>query len=345
MTSKDRAIAVFEGQMPDRAPVCDFGNVAMVGHYGYKQKDCRGNVELTKEIMTKWSKETQSDLVFGPFETKGIFMDLPGLEIKLPDDEQGSLKNAYFNTPEEIASKPLYDPFNQKECPNFYKYIVDIFKANHEACTDVMTPAWCEGVLTTSGFLRGIDTLLMELFADPDNAKKAISRGAEFSRQIVEAQLEKFDADYVIYTDPVSSADMIDDKMFREFNLDHLRKNITGWKKKYGVETMLHICGDTTLMLNDLDKTGAKVMSLDHAVDLSVARERLGDKTVIMGNIDPVAVIYNGSVADVDRAAEKCFNDAGRDGGYIFGAGCSVPNHSPMENVLQMSVVSKRHPY
>lgn len=345
MTSKERAIAVFEGKMPDRAPVCDFGNVAMVGQYGYMQKDTRGNAELAKKIMVKWSKETHSDLVFGPIESKGIFMDLPGLEIKLPDDDQGSLKSNYFNTQEEVASKPLFDPFSRDQCPNFYKYVVDVFKAEHDACPDVMTPAWCEGVFTTSGFLRGIDELLMEILMDPDNAKKAIARGAEFSRQIVEAELENVDADYVIYTDPVSSADMIDDRMFRDFNLEHLHKNIIGWKSKYGVDTMLHICGDTTPMLEDFVKTGAKAMSLDHAVDLTKAKEAFNGKMAVMGNIDPVSVLLRGSVSDVDRTAEKCFSDAGRDGGYIFGAGCAVPNHTPLENIVQMSIVSKRHPY
>jgi len=345
MTSKERVAAVFENRMPDRAPVCDFGNAAMAGQYGRLLKECRGNVELTNSVMVKWSEETQSDLVFGPVETKGIFMDLPGLEIKLPDDNQGSLKSNYFNTPEDVASKPLFDPFNQEECPYFYRYVVDIFKGEHEACTNTMTPAWCEGVLTTSGFLRGIDELLMEIFIEPDNAKKAISRGAEFSRQIVEAELENVDADYVIYTDPVSSADMIDDKMFREFNLEHLHKNITGWKNKYGVDTMLHICGDTTPMLEDFTDTGARVISLDHSVDLAGAREVLGDRMVIMGNIDPVSVLLRGSVDDVDRTAEKCFDDAGRDGDYIFGAGCAVPNHTPLENIVQMSVVSRKHPY
>lgn len=345
MTSKDRVVAVFEGEIPDRAPVCDFGNVAMVGHYGYMQKDTRGNAKLSAEIMIKWSKETKSDMVFGPVECKGIFMDLPGMDVKLPDDDQGSLKINHFNSPEDVESKPLFDPFDRNECPNFYKYVVDVFKTEHEACKDVMTPVWCEGVLTTSGFLRGIDQLLMDLLMDPDSAKKVISRGAEFSRKLIEAQLENVDADYVIYTDPVSSADMIDEKMFREFNLDHLNKNITGWKKKYDVDTMLHICGDTTPMLEDFVKTGTKMMSLDHAVDLAKARDVFKDRVVIMGNIDPVSILLNGSVADVDRTAEKCFNDAGRDGGYIFGAGCAVPKNTPMENIVQMNVVSKRHAY
>lgn len=345
MRSKDRALAVFEGKLPDRAPVCDFGNIAMVGHYGLKLADVRGNAELSGDLMVKWVKETRSDMIFGPMESKGIFMDIPDIKVKLPDNDQGSLQQDYFGTPEEIDSKPLYDPYNRDECPDLHKYVIDVFKAIHTACPDVMTPVWCEGPLTTSGFLRGIDQLLMDMLMDPDNAKKAIRRGAEFSRQIVDAQLEEIDADYVIYTDPVSSADMIDDSMFREFNLEELQKSTSLWKRKHGVETMLHICGDTTPMFKSFTETGARVLSMDHAVDLAAAREVFKDDVVIMGNIDPVAVLFQGTVADVDRAAEKCFNDAGREGGYIFGAGCAVPNHTPIENILQMTKVSERHAY
>ncbi|MDN5357167.1 MAG: uroporphyrinogen decarboxylase [Candidatus Methanomethylophilaceae archaeon] len=345
MKSKDRALAVFEGELPDRAPVCDFGNIAMVGHYGYRFSDVRGNPDLARDIMAKWVKETQSDMVFGPFESKGIFMDIPGMSVKLPEDDQGSLRQDYFSTPEEIESKPLYDPFNREECPNLHKYVVDTLRAVHESCPDAMTPVWCEGPLTTSGFLRGIDQLLMDILMDPDNAKKAIKRGAELSRQIVGAQLEEIDADYVVCTDPVSSADMIDDAMFREFNLEELKKSTTQWKQRHGVETVLHICGDTAPMLESFKETGARVLSLDHAVDLAKAREAFKDDVVVMGNLDPVSVLLQGSVDDVDRAAEKCFNDAGRNGGYIFAAGCSVPKNTPIENIVQMANVSKRHAY
>ena len=68
--------------------------------------------------MAKWAKESQSDMVFGPFESKGIFMDIPGMKVKLPEDDQGSLLLDYFASPDDIESKPLYDPMNRKECPN-----------------------------------------------------------------------------------------------------------------------------------------------------------------------------------------------------------------------------------
>jgi uroporphyrinogen decarboxylase len=345
MTPRERGLAVFEGRIPDRAPVCDFGNTAMLGYTKRILNDCRGNPETTVEVMRKWTADTGADIFFGPIETKGIFMDLPGVQVKLPENDQGSLKTNYFSSVDDIAEKPFYDPFDAKSSPNFHKYVVDVLTAVHEGCPDVMTPAWCEGVLTTSGFLCGIDNLILMLLTDPDGAKKFIRAGADFSRDIVSAELEDSDADYVVYTDPVSSADMIDDNMFREFNLDLLHRNISHWKSKYGKGTMLHICGDTTPMLEDFVKTGAAVMSIDYKVDMRKAKAAFDGKMAVMGNIDPVSVMLQGSALDVERTAEKCFEDAGEGGGYVFGAGCAEPNGTPIENVKAMVKVSKKHPY
>ena len=271
------------------------GNTAMLGYTGHTLNECRNSTSLVKEIMSKWVADTGADLFFGPIETKGIFMDLPGIEVKLPENDQGSLKSAYFTGPEDVESKPLYDPFDGKSCPNFHRYVIDMLRAVNEGCPDVMTPAWCEGVLTTTGFLRGTEDLLMLMLLDPEEARRVISRGADFSRDIVSAELEEVDADYVVYTDPVSSASMIDDNMFREFNRDLLRRNIEHWRKDYGVPTMLHICGNTGPMLDDFALTGAAAMSLDHAVDLRAAKTAFGDKMAVMGNIDPVSIMLNGT--------------------------------------------------
>ena len=361
MESKERCVAVFDGDVPDRAPVCDFGNAAMLGYTGHTLDECRKSPSLVKEIMGKWVADTGADLFFGPIETKGIFMDLPGMEVKLPENDQGSLKSAYFTCPEDVDSKELYDPLDAKSCPNLHRYVIDMLRAVEQACPDVMTAAWCEGVLTTTGFLRGVEDLLMLMLMEPDEAKKVIARGADFSRDIVTAELEEIDADYVVYTDPVSSASMIDDNMFREFNRDLLKRNIEHWRRDYGVPllkrniehwrrdygvpTMLHICGNTSPMLNDFAMTGAAAMSLDHAVDLRDAKAAFGDRMAVMGNIDPVSIMLNGTPDDVRAAAQKCFDDAGEGGGFIFGAGCAEPNGTPIENIRAMVEVSERNPY
>lgn len=133
MESKERCVAVFDGDVPDRAPVCDFGNAAMLGYTGHTLDECRKSPSLVKEIMGKWVADTGADLFFGPIETKGIFMDLPGIEVKLPENDQGSLKSAYFTCPEDVDSKELYDPLDAKSCPNLHRYVIDMLRAVEQA--------------------------------------------------------------------------------------------------------------------------------------------------------------------------------------------------------------------
>lgn len=345
MDSKERCLAVFEGEIPDRAPVCDFGNGAMLGYTGHTMGECRGNAELVEGIMREWASATGADLYFGPIETKGIFMDLPGVEVKLPENDQGSLRNSYYTCPEDVDSKPLYDPFDAAESPNFHRYVVDMLAASKRGIGDAMSCAWCEGPLTTASFLGGTEELLMSMFTEPDEARRVIAKGAELCRDVISAELESIDVDYVVCTDPVSSANMIDETMYREFVLDHTISNIGHWTSSYGVPTMLHICGNTGPMLEDFARTGAAVMSLDHAVDLRAAKEALSGHCAVMGNIDPVSVMLNGTEDDVRREAQRCFDEAGAGGGFVFGAGCAEPNGTPIGNVRAMVEVSESNSY
>jgi len=50
-------------------------------------------------------------------------------------------------------------------------------------------------------------------------------------------------------------------------------------------------------------------------------------------------------VNKVKAVAEKCFEDAGQDGGYIFGPGCALPLSTSVQNIQALVEVSKKHPY
>ena len=345
MDSKERSLAVFRGEVPDRAPVCDFGNSAMLSYTGHTVRECREDPTLITEIMRRWVADTGADLFFGPLETKGIFMDLPGVEIKLPENEPGSLKNAYYNSPEDVDSKPLYDPFDEKDSPMFHRYVIEALAAVGRGCEGAMAPAWCEGPLTVASYLRGAESLLMDMLMAPDEAKRVIAKGDALCRDIVSAELESFDADYVVCTDPVSSASMIDDSMFREYNMGNLISIVSHLKNRYDAPTMVHICGDTGPMLADFAKVGAAAFSLDHAVDMRAAKEALGGRSAIVGNIDPVSVIMSGTAEDVRRESQRCFDEAGAGGGFIIGPGCAVPYGTPIENIRAMVEVSEANPY
>jgi len=345
MTHRERVEATIDGDRPDRAPVCDFGNGAQLTEAGVELQACRFDPELAAKVMSEWVEKTEVDMYFGIFETKGMFMDLPGIKVSLPANDQGTFTDTFFETIEDVETKEFPDAMNRKECPNLYACVVDPMVRTREIVkTGALAACWAEGVLTTAGLLRSAEVLLMDMLMEPENAKKVIARGKEWSDQIVRATYAET-ADYVIDTDPVASASLIDENMFKEFVFEPTKQNIAGWKKDMGIPVMVHICGDTTPMLDQFTQLGNDIQSIDYLVDIGKAREIVGDRITLMGNVNPVELMWQGSVQDVKKASKVCFDGAGREGRYIFGAGCAMPRDAPIENLKALVEVSKECHY
>ncbi len=105
--------------------------------------------------------------------------------------------------------------------------------------------------------------------------------------------------------------------------------------ERCGAATVLHICGNMTAVLELMADTGAHILELDHKVRLSAAKGRVGHRVCLMGNLDPVELLWRGSPAAVNCAAAQAITDTGGRG-FILGSGCELPVEAPRENVKAM---------
>ena len=90
-----------------------------------------------------------------------------------------------------------------------------------------------------------------------------------------------------------------------------------------------------------LAETGAHILELDYKVSLKSAKERVGQHVCLMGNLNPVNVLWRAAPEAVAIAARQAVADAGHNGGFILGSGCEVPVHSPQENLHAMLAVAR----
>lgn len=69
-------------------------------------------------------------------------------------------------------------------------------------------------------------------------------------------------------------------------------------------------------------------------MDLEIAKQELGDQMVIMGNVDPVAVLCQESPDLVAEKVKACYAK-GKDfpKGFILRSGCGVLYNTPIENI------------
>ena len=78
--------------------------------------------------------------------------------------------------------------------------------------------------------------------------------------------------------------------------------------------------------------SGADIIDIDWMVDLGLAADIIGERAAVCGNVDPVAVMLQGTPEQVRKATLNCVKLGG--GLSISAAGCEIPDGTPYDNLL-----------
>ena len=90
--------------------------------------------------------------------------------------------------------------------------------------------------------------------------------------------------------DSPAGPSVISPRLYRTFAFPY-EQRIAGAAHDLGLPYLLHICGKTGPILEDMAATGADALELDYKTDAPRARRMLQDRVTFVGNIDPTGVL------------------------------------------------------
>ena len=96
---------------------------------------------------------------------------------------------------------------------------------------------------------------------------------------------------------------------------------------------LLHICGDTSVILDKMIGTGADALEIDYKTDVSLMRRICGDGIAISGNLNPSGALLNGSPEDVSKEVQALLDVYWDSPRLIACSGCALPPDTPVENI------------
>ncbi|HMM19672.1 MAG TPA: uroporphyrinogen decarboxylase family protein [Selenomonadales bacterium] len=271
------------------------------------------------------------------YDVVRIFTDLyvqaeaMGAKVIYPMDETAHLESPAIDNIADIDQLQPPDPYKDGQLPEFLK-AMEITLAEVGKEVGVVGSITCP--FTTASFLIGAEQLTKLMLRDPQTAHKLCRIALEANLTWAEAILDTGCG--VTLSDPVASSTIISPRQFKEFAFPYLQKLI-GYINSRGKSATLHICGKTNKIWQDMADTGAACLSLDNVIDMAAAKEAVGGRIRLTGNVDPSAVMLQGSVADVKQAVLDCVGktfDSPK--GYIVSSGCSLPTEVPFANIHAM---------
>ena len=189
------------------------------------------------------------------------------------------------------------------------------------------------GPITVANTILPIETLLRETRRHPDAVKEMLDFAIYQSLAFAEMFAKEFGGAPCTICDPVSCADIISRQQYLEFSKPAQEKLIAGLTKIFERKPGIHICGKTNTLWDDMADLQVSSFSVDNREKLSEAAQRMGDKFVLVGNVDPVDVMLLGTPDEVIEACKDCIRQGATSPlGYNLGTGCQVPIGVPREN-------------
>ena len=200
---------------------------------------------------------------------------------------------------------------------------------------DVIVSVTAWGPYTLAAQMYDVEPFMKAVYKKKDEVHKMLKFATALLKQFYKPLLEERVIPMLSIADPTASGDLISERVFRTFSLPYLQ-DLIAWGEEYDASTWLHICGDTTDKLEAIAETGTHCFSLDYKVDLGVAKQRIGDRVCLAGNVDPVSVLDQGDPQKVRAASEACIAAAAEGGGFILTSGCDLPPSISLENLQIM---------
>ena len=336
--------------VPERIPVAPMINVPHASHVlGVKPWEYVTDNELYVKGQLKAQEKYGYDWIFNHQPLQGVTgeerknLEISegyailttefGVRVKLPLEEGPLVK--------EPALKD-YSTVDELEMPDMEKKgrfepLEGLLKATGETiyiCSKVQAPFHY-----AAEWMRGMENFMLDMLTRPEDVKRLLEFMTDYAIEVGKRQIE-LGTHGIMMEDPSAASQVISPAHYEEFAYPYERK-VCKALKKAGGEVIIHICGETTPILEMLADTGAACLSVDETVDLGEAIEKVGGKVALFGNV-PVDILFEGKKEDVVEGVRQCISSAGRRG-YILSSSCGLHAGTPPENVHAMVEAGKRY--
>jgi MtaA/CmuA family methyltransferase len=196
---------------------------------------------------------------------------------------------------------------------------------------------WVEGPCAEAADLRGINTLMTDFFDDPKFVTDLFEFVIAMELRFAQAQVAA-GADLIGVGD--AAASLVGPQLYEEFVWPFEKRLVDGIHG-LGTKVRLHICGNTRQILGGMGRLGCDLVDLDYPSPLAEGRAQMGPRQVLLGNLNPVKTIRDGTPESITAALAECHRQAG--GNYIVGAGCEIPRGTPEANLRALTAYAHAH--
>ncbi len=337
INSRERVLRIFRREMVDYIPIFSgMGNITIHGleRYGWRFSE----IHIDGKKMAKMASSTYE--LFG-FESVVVPFDL-GVEAEV----LGSELNFYHHATDILYPTISRHPAERVEDLNL-KIPSDIANAGRiplvteaigilksEFGDRVAIGSYVLGPYTLAGQLVDISNLAKAAFKKTDMVSRLLDQLASVLVEIIKIY-KSAGADYITVREMGAGPDILSPRIFEMLIRPHLKRIFSEIESP----KVLHICGDTNAIVDQMVLCGADAISVEKKNNVAETRRKLGKDVLIFGELDAFGVLSQGRPDDVERAVKEAI-----DGGVnAIWPGCDIWPVVPRENMEALMAARNKY--
>ena len=318
MNSRERFFAALRGDPCDRVPVFPllmFFSMTRAG-ITYREYASNGAAMAASHLalLDKFDLDALT-VCSDAFRISGAL----GGEMVFPEDKPPYIARPIVKTASDVASLGRPDPADRSNRMGDRVWAAEcLAKGAADKCAAL---GWVDMPFAEACSVCGVTNFMIMLMDDPATAHKLLGKLTEMVIDFSLAQLE-VGVDMIGAGDAAASLISLD--QYEEFALPYERRVCEAIRGASGL-TKLHVCGDTTHLLEKMAACGADLFNVDHMVPLEAARDAYSAVgACFKGNLNPVEHMMRETPEGCTKRAHECIRIAAGTA-FMLSPGCEVP--------------------
>ena len=340
LSSRERVLRLFRREKIDRVPVFSgMGNVTVHGveQYGWRFPEIHLDSRKMASVAASTFQLFGFECAVVPFDL-GVEAEALGCQINYYPEHTDHTDILYPTVSKKLAEKVedlnIRTPSDLAKAQRVPVVTEAIRLLKESVGNQVAIGAWVLGPFTLAGQIVELDDLIKKSVKRPELVSKLLEAldGVVVSLANI---YKDAGADYLTLREMGAGEDVLSPHTFASVIRPHVERVLAA----IASPKVLHICGETNNIVEQMARCGADAVSVDQKNRLSESRQKVGTNTILLGNIDPYKVLTLGTPEDVDEAV-KTIIASGADAVW---PGCDLWPTVPWQNMKALVAATRKY--
>jgi len=360
MNGRERLLAAFRHEVPDRVPVSFF-----IQDYFVKALLKRDEIDPVDDVV-EVCRDLGMDIMLRPewMDTTYFTKDsAPGWEVEVRSEHADERVGEYWtiHTPKGDLHQTLITVYGKREF-GFFGWQEHFIKTEHDldlfeefepplrfdigermrrafkaVGDDGIVAPWLPDCPFNQGFyLRGLEQVLVDSKTNFALYDRLMRFRLRQSLTLI-PEVSATGADLGCIGGNVGNARLVSKAFYDRFILPYDREYVRAVEAA-GLPVLFHNCGYAMPFLESYVEMGCRAFETltpppNADGDLADAKRRVGDRLVLVGNLDQINLLRVGSREDIERVTRSTIEAGKPGGGFVLSTADHLYDETPIDNV------------